>query len=84
MHEVMQLLADRAVHFCRMVRLRPEEKTHEPSAWGKESGSETAYRPLAPLDLAQRIFEAKYNNPMSEELVQRFRQAEEAAQSLTE
>lgn len=84
MHEVMQLLADRAVHFCRMVRLRPEEKSHEPSAWGKESGSETAYRPLAPLDLAQRIFEAKYNNPMSEELVQRFRQAEEAAQSLTE
>lgn len=75
MHDVMEALQDRAVHFCRMLRVRPENKKAD-SANDVDTPSADTLANINPLELARRNFEARFNNEMPEELVTRFKQAE--------
>lgn len=76
LHEATEALADKAVHFCRMVRELPatEAKT-------KKIASVDSLRSIAPIDMAKRVFEARYNTEMPEALQQRFNAAYEKAVS---
>ncbi len=75
MHDVMEALQDRAVHFCRMLRVRPENKKAD-SANDVNTPSADTLTNINPLELARRNFEARFNSEMPEELVTRFKQAE--------
>lgn len=75
MHDVMEALQDRAVHFCRMLRVRPENKKAD-SANDVDTPSADTLVNINPLELARRNFEARFNSEMPEELVTRFKQAE--------
>lgn len=75
MHDVMEALQDRAVHFCRMLRVRPENKKAD-SANDVDTPSADTLANINPLELARRNFEARFNSEMPEELVTRFKQAE--------
>lgn len=75
MHDVMEALQDRAVHFCRMLRVRPENKKAD-SANDIDTPSADTLANINPLELARRNFEARFNSEMPEELVTRFKQAE--------
>lgn len=75
MHDVMEALQDRAVHFCRMLRVRPENKKAD-SANDVDTPSADTLTNINPLELARRNFEARFNSEMPEELVTRFKQAE--------
>ena len=75
MHDVMEALQDRAVHFCRMLRVRPENKKGD-SANDVNTPSADTLANINPLELARRNFEARFNSEMPEELVTRFKQAE--------
>ena len=72
MHDVMQALEDRAVHFCRITRVRPqsEKADAELSVIAADSLANTT-----PLELAQRVFQARFNAPMPAELIERFNKA---------
>lgn len=72
MHDVMEALQDRAVHFCRMLRVRPENK----KANDANTPSADTLTNINPLELARRNFEARFNTEMPEELVTRFKLAE--------
>jgi exonuclease SbcD len=69
MRDVTEALADRAVHFCRMVREVPNEQPAEALA-----GPDILHT-LSPHEMAQRIFERRYNAPMPKEMTGRFAQA---------
>lgn len=75
MQSVAEALEDRAVHFCRMVRVVPAA---EAAAEARLDSIETL-RTLSPLEMAQRVFANRYHAPMPPELESRFRQAEEEA-----
>lgn len=75
MHDVMEALQDCAVHFCRMLRVRPENKKAD-SANDVDTPSADTLANINPLELARRNFEARFNSEMPEELVTRFKQAE--------
>ena len=75
MHDVMEALQDRAVHFCRMLRVRPENKKAD-SANDVDTPSADTLANITQLELARRNFEARFNSEMPEELVTRFKQAE--------
>lgn len=75
MHDVMEALQDRAVHFCRMLRVRPESQKAN-SADDANAPSADTLTNINPLELARRNFEARFNTEMPEELVTRFKQAE--------
>ncbi len=71
MHDVMQALEDKAVRFCRMVRVRPE-------AQGKQEGVDRLNGvdqlvSQTPLDLAKAYFQKKYNSEMPAPLVEKFK-----------
>ena len=72
MHDVMQALEDRAVHFCRITRVRPqsEKADAELSVIAADSLANTT-----PLELAQRVFQARFNASMPAELIERFNKA---------
>ncbi len=72
MHDVMQALEDRAVHFCRITRVRPqsEKADAELSVIAADSLANTT-----PLELAQRVFQVRFNAPMPAELIERFNKA---------
>lgn len=74
MHEVAQALEERAVHFCRMVREVPQENDKAQ----KENESLKTLRSILPKEMARRIFENRYHAEMTEEMLKRFLQAEEA------
>lgn len=78
MHDVMEALADRAVHFCRMVRVRPDE---EKASAQKLSDSLSAemLQGISPLKLAREHFMARYDSDMPQPLIDRFKQAAQAA-----
>lgn len=80
MHDVMEALQDRAVHFCRMLRVRPENKKAD-SANDADTPSVDTLTNINPLELARRNFEARFNSEMPEELVTRFKQAEAEAKN---
>ena len=74
MHDVTEALSDRAVHFCRMTRVLPEEKSSAAETVSP-AASETLQQ-LSPLEVARRVFAARYKDEMPQELVERFKQAE--------
>ena len=71
-----EALADKAVHFCRMVRELPPAAS-EPG----KIGSVETLRSIQPIDMAKRVFESRYNTDMPEALQQRFNTAYEKAVS---
>lgn len=78
MHDVMEALDDRAVHFCRMVRVRPDDDrpyAQKPT----ESLSAEMLQSVGPLKLAREHFMARYESDMPQPLIDRFKRAEEAA-----
>lgn len=75
MHTVVEKLADRAVRFCRMVR-------EVPTGVRKSSAdTPTTLRALSPDEMAARLYEKRYNAPMTDALRSRLEQAIAAAQS---
>lgn len=75
LQRVSEVLEERAVRFCRMVR------SFSLSGVDNESPIESleSLHDLNPLEMAQNLFENRYHNPMPEELQQRFLEAEEEA-----
>ena len=73
-HEVCEALADRAVHLCRLLRVRPES----PAA--PSSGPQPERQALDPLLMANLHFKARYGEAMPEALAERFRQAAQEAE----
>jgi len=73
MHEVTQALADRAIHFCRMVREMPQRQSEATTTPPDTLSS------LSPIDLAQSVYQQIYAADMPEPLSLRFKQAAEAA-----
>lgn len=73
MHNVTEALADRAVHFCRMVREVPPSHREPDRIVSLES-----LRHLSPIEMAQRVFQSRYDAPMPDEMRQRFDEAAKA------
>ena len=73
LHEATEALADKAVHYCRMVRELP------PSATPKAMPSMETLRTIQPIDMARRVFETRYHAEMPEALQARFNTAYEKA-----
>lgn len=76
MHSVTEALSDRAVHFCRMVRVAPQA-TGEAQASLSQHGD--TLQAISPLKMARQLFTAKFSEEMPPEMVSRFKQAEAAA-----
>lgn len=73
MHDVMQALEDKAVRFCRMVRVRPESTVRQEADAALKAVDSLASQ--SPLDLAQALFQKKYGNDMPAPLVEKFKKA---------
>ena len=71
LYEVTEALADRAVHFCRMVRILPESEKEENTPQQHET-----LQSLSPIEMAHRVFNNRYNGEMPPELENRFKEAE--------
>lgn len=75
MQRVSEVLEEKAVRFCRMVRSFSMAGTdNEPAIESLDSLHE-----INPLEMAENLFENKYHKDMPEILKQRFREAEEEA-----
>ena len=74
---LLDALADRAVHFCRVVRSVPAARDNEPSAI--TTTDELAA--IQPAELARRIFAERYHSPMPHELETLFLEAEAACKA---
>lgn len=74
--EVTQILSERAVHFCRMLRELPSSEKD-----ATEGGSIADLQTLAPIEMAQRIFKSRYGEAMSDALIEKFKEAAEAAET---
>lgn len=72
MHDVMLALQDKAVHFCRITRVRSEKIDEKSEKDALETDTLSA---INPLDLAQSFFKKRYDADMPEPLLERFRQA---------
>lgn len=72
MHEVSNLLTQKAVRFCRMVRERPVVKTTPQVIQSIDN-----IRSVSPVEMAQRLFESRFHESMPAELTARLREAEE-------
>lgn len=80
LHEVMEELEQRAVHFCRMVRVTPADTS---AIANKEKlPADDKLDTALPIDLARRHFTTRYECPMPEELVRRFEEAEKFNEQL--
>ena len=73
-HDATEALSDRAVHLCRIVRVQPE--SDKGTAASENSRTETLQE-LSPLEMARRVFSARYKENMPQELVERFKLAEQ-------
>lgn len=71
LHQVTEALADKSVHFCRMLRELPEREKAE------LGGQRENLQALTPLEMARKVYENRYHGDMPEELVTRFMEAEE-------
>lgn len=78
LHDVMEALQDKAVHYCRMVRVRSTNagKNEEENLTNNNNASLTS---ISPFDMARNFFKSRFDNDMPEPLVKRFKMAEEAA-----
>lgn len=81
MHDVMQALEDKAVRFCRMVRVRPETLLKKESDEALAAVDQLASQ--SPLDLAQTFFQRKYGNEMPQTLAEKFKRAMDNATQQT-
>lgn len=70
LHDVQEMLADKAVHFCRIVRDTVTVTTPQ-----KKTENIETLQTLTPLDMAQRIFRARYGDDMPEEMLSRLKKA---------
>ncbi len=75
MQTVSEMLEERAVRFCRMVRVLPEAKSREQ----RPDASLDTLRRLSPLDMARRVFDSRYHAPLPTEMESRFSEAMEEA-----
>lgn len=75
LHDVLVALQDKAVHYCRMVRVRTSNK----EKLDVQKVTSETLSSIKPLDMAQKYFKSLYDNEMPEELVKRFKVAEAAA-----
>lgn len=75
LHEVMEELEGRAVHFCRMVRMTPADTSAHSDKDRDISADVLATE--RPIDLARNFFSVRYETEMPEELAKRFKEAEE-------
>jgi len=73
-HQVMDLLAERAVCLCRITRQRGEDATGEPSGQATDS-----LQAIEPLRLARAFFAKRFGEEMPAPLVERFQKAEQEA-----
>lgn len=80
-HDVCEALADRAVHLCRLLRVRPERDEASDTGTAPAASADELRR-LEPLRMAQSYFEARYAQPMPQALIDRFKTAER--ETLTE
>lgn len=74
LRDVSEALSDKAVRFCRMVREVPRKSAEA----GKESKTEKL-QAISPIDLARKVFTARYDAPMSPAMEARFHEAETQA-----
>ena len=72
LHEVNVALMDRSVHFCHVVR-----EWKEKPLVGISSSHLKKRQALDPLEMAKHIFDVRYHEEMPEELVTRFKEAEQ-------
>ena len=73
LHDVTQALSDKAIHFCRMVRVLPDSQVYHKDQ-EPESHRETL-QSLTPLEMARRVFMGRYQGEFPEELEKRFNEA---------
>lgn len=73
LHQVATALAEKAVHFCRMIRENPDSS-------GKKGSNETIDTPqsLQPIEMADRIYQEIYHTAMPDELRTRFLEAQKS------
>lgn len=79
LHRVRAALADRAVHFCRMVRVRPEAESRNEAQ--QQLSQADALRPADPFTLAQAYYNQLYNTAMPQPMADRFKQAADLVDS---
>jgi exonuclease SbcD len=76
LYQITTALEDKAVHFCRVVRVYQRENTlsatHQTTNMLQE---------LSPVEMADLVYKDMYEEPLPEELKQRLIIAEEAALS---
>lgn len=82
MHDVMEALQDRAVRFCRMLRVRPENLGNTSNDDSSLAPTADALSSITPLELAQRNYKARYNTTLPDELEKRFVMALQATEKL--
>ncbi len=74
MHDVTEALKDRAVHFCRMVRVSSSKGG--PAEAEESTAPRESLEELTPLQMARRVFQTRFQTDMPQELVERFKLAE--------
>lgn len=79
MHDIMEALQDKAVHFCRIQRVVSEGASGRNGKAGNETDRLPALDQTDPLGMARKFFDRRFASPMPEALVERFRKAEAAA-----
>lgn len=77
LHDVVDALSNRAVHFCRMLRANPTIAST--SDINFSTPSTNTLTSMEPIELARRVFKARYDNAMPEGMVKRFEKAEKNA-----
>ena len=78
LHDVMEALQDKAVHYCRMVRVKTTQAGKQKEDTDLTNQSDTLSS-ISPFDMARSFFKSRFDNDMPEQLVKRFKMAEEAA-----
>lgn len=79
MHDVTGMLVDRAVRFCRMLRVLPEAAGKTGAGRDASASPWTGGTEVPPLKLASDHYLARFGEEMPPALADRFRQAEQAA-----
>lgn len=72
LHQIITSLEDKAVYFCRVVRVYQQD--HTATTAHKTSNT---LQTLTPIEMADLIYQDKYNSPLPDELKQRLLIAEE-------
>lgn len=77
LHDVMEALQDKAVHYCRMVRVR-SNNAYNNGDKDMENNNNTLAS-ITPFNMARSFFKSRFDNDMPEPLAKRFKMAEETA-----